>query len=247
MRAILFDFGGTLDYPRHWLDRFLTHYRGAGIELTRDQLDLGFDYATRVAYRSGGVLAGYGLTELVDYLVRLQIGFLGRHGSEEVRQNIAVVAGGRRLDEAAGWIAQCFLAESREGFAASHEVLAELSGRFRLGVVSNFYGNLDKVLAEAGLARFFGTVADSSRVGIFKPDLRLFTHALGELGALPGETAMVGDSLDKDCAPARKLGLTTVWLRHRGAAATGNEADGIQADFTIDELTGLERLQWCRD
>lgn len=247
MRAILFDFGGTLDYPRHWLDRFLTHYRSAGIELSRDQLDLGFDHATRVAYRSSGSLTGYGLTELVDYLVRLQIGFLGRHGSDDVRQNIAVVAGGRRLDEAAGWITQCFLAESREGFAASREVLAALSGRFKLGVVSNFYGNLDNILAEAGLARFFGTVGDSSRVGIFKPDLRLFTHVLGELGALPGETAMVGDSLDKDCAPARKLGLTAIWLRHRGATATGDEAGGSEADFTIDELAGLEHLQWCQD
>src|SRR5580698_3106242 len=151
MRSILFDFGGILDFPRHWLDRFLTHYRTAGIDLTREQLDRGFDHATRVAYRSTQSLAAYGLVELVDYLVRLQIGFMGRHGAEELRENLAAAAGGRRLDEVAGWITQSFVAESQEGFAISREVLGELSGRFRMGVVSNFYGNLENILAEADL------------------------------------------------------------------------------------------------
>ena len=172
MRSILFDFGGTLDYPRHWLDRFLIHYRAAGINLTREQLDLGFEHATRTAYRSTRTLADYGLVELVDYLVRLQIGFIGRYGSEELRENLAGAAGGMRLDEVTGWITQSFVAEARQGFAISREVLAALSGRFRMGVVSNFYGNLENILAEANLTRFFGAIADSSRVGISSIGLR---------------------------------------------------------------------------
>ncbi len=246
MRSILFDFGGTLDYPRHWLDRFLTHYRAAGISVSRAQLDHGFDHATRIAYRSTHALAGYGLVELVDYLVHLQIGFLGSHGPEELRENLAAVAGGRRLDEVAGFITQSFVAESRDGFAASREVLAALSGRFRMGIVSNFYGNLENILVEADLARFFGAVADSSRVGIFKPDPGLFVNALERLGATPGDTAMVGDSLSKDCVPAHQLGITTVWLRHRDFTSEGMDATGEKADFTIDSLAGLEHLKWFR-
>ncbi|MGD0288822.1 MAG: HAD family hydrolase [Candidatus Binataceae bacterium] len=247
MRSILFDFGGTLDYPRHWLDRFLAHYRAAGINLTRAELDHGFDHATRIAYRSTRALAGYGLVELVDYLVRLQIGFLGRHGSEELRENLAAAAGGMRLDEVAGWITQSFVAESRQGFAISREVLGALSGRFRMGVVSNFYGNLENILAEADLKRFFGAIADSSRIGIFKPEPGLFIAALEQLGALPAETAMVGDSLSKDCVPARKLGITAIWLGHSDAnGANEGAADGV-ADFTIDTLAGLEHLKWYRD
>ena len=244
MRSILFDFGGTLDFPRHWLDRFLTHYRTAGIDLTREQLDRGFDHATRVAYRSTQSLAAYGLVELVDYLVRLQIGFMGRHGAEELRENLAAAAGGRRLDEVAGWITQSFVAESQEGFAISREVLGELSGRFRMGVVSNFYGNLENILAEADLGRFFGAVADSSRLGIFKPEPGIFLAARRELNALPAETAMVGDSLDKDCRPARKLGMTTIWLRHSGAPQPAGEHPDSIADFTIDALAELDGLRW---
>jgi hypothetical protein len=82
-KTILFDFGGTLDYPRHWLDRFVVHYRAAGIELTRAPLDTAFDHATRMGYRSTRMLSSYGLTELVDYLVHQQLDYLGRHGAPE--------------------------------------------------------------------------------------------------------------------------------------------------------------------
>jgi HAD superfamily hydrolase (TIGR01549 family) len=244
-RTILFDFGGTLDYPRHWLDRFLAHYRAAGLELTRDQLDAGFDHATATAYHSTKLLSSYGLTELVDYLVRLQIEFLGRHGAPAVRETIDAAAAGMRLLEIAGWITQSFVAESREGFAIAREALGALDGRFRMGVVSNFYGNLENILAEAGLSGFFGAVADSSRLGFFKPDPGLFIAALEQLGAVPAETAMVGDSLDKDCRPARKLGMTTIWLRHdSGAPQPAGEHPDPFADFTIDALAELDELRW---
>ena len=271
MRSMLFDFGGTLDSPRHWLDRFLVHYRAAGIAITRAQLDPAFDHATRMGYRSTRMLSAFGLTELVDYLVRLQIDFLARRGPEPLREHLAAVAGGRRLDEVAGFITQSFVAESRRGLAASRKLLITLSGRFRMGIVSNFYGNLENILAEFDLASLFGVVADSSQLAIFKPEPGIFNHALSALGALPAETAMVGDSLLKDCAPARDLGLTTIWLRHAPIPAdgadhtpaadaldrpdrpTGDQGDGAKQTqfsasftphFTIDNLAELEHLLW---
>jgi putative hydrolase of the HAD superfamily len=214
MRTILFDFGGTLDYPRHWLDRFVVHYRAAGIELTRAQLDPAFDHATGTGYGSTRRLSSYGLTELVDYLVHQQIDYLNRHGAPEVREIVDAASAGMRLPEIAGFITQSFVAESRIGLAASRKSLKILSARFHMGIVSNFYGNLQNILAEFDLASFFGVVADSSQLGIFKPEPGIFNHAIKALGAVPAETSMVGDSLEKDCAAARNLGLTTIWLRH---------------------------------
>ena len=45
--ALFFDFGGTLDGPLHWLDRFLVQYRAAGANLSREQLDRAFEHATK--------------------------------------------------------------------------------------------------------------------------------------------------------------------------------------------------------
>ena len=43
--------------------------------------------------------------------------------------------------------------------------------------------------------------------------LGIFEHALKKLHCAPETVAMIGDSLTKDCAPAHKLGMRTVWLR----------------------------------
>lgn len=239
MRALFFDFGGTLDFPRHWLDRFLVHYRAGGIMLERAELDPAFAAATRAAYQAGVRLREYGLEELVACLVGLQFEYLRARGPARIRETLDYeaadgISGAER-------IARAFVAESREGLARSREVLAALASRFKLGLVSNFYGNLDRVVSEAGFSDLIDTIADSGRLGIYKPDPAIFAAALEQLGVRARQAAMVGDSLGKDCEPARRLGMRTIWLRHREFA---NRPDGGLADFTIDTLAELEHLKW---
>jgi FMN phosphatase YigB (HAD superfamily) len=252
-RALLFDFGGTLDcpphVPRHWLDRFLGHYRSAGIDLARDQLDVGFDYATRAAYQSTATVRNFSLPQLVSYLVRLQIERMRRVASEATQDALGPLANGYRLDETVAWITQSFVAEAARGIEYTREVIATLAGRLKMGVVSNFYGNLDRVIEEARLAGYFDAVVDSSRVGIFKPAPGIFTAALDILRVAPEAAAMLGDSLEKDCAPARRLGLTTIWLRDPTdlRSPARHARDDRAADFTIDNLAELENLKWWTD
>lgn len=245
MRAILFDFGGTLDYPLHWLDRFLVHYRAAGLALDRDELDRAYDYATQKGYRAGDTVHGWGLGQLVRFLVGTQLVYLADHGPETMRKQLGArtEVGRQRL---VSQISEAFVAESAAGLGRSRRILLALAERFRLGVVSNFYGNLDRVLEEAGMLGLMGAVVDSARVGIFKPDPRIFAAALDALGipvpVAPGSAAVVGDSLEKDCAPARQLGLTTVWLCTQ--SRDGNPDSGGLADYTIRALAELEDLSW---
>lgn len=238
VRALLFDFGGTLDVPGgHWLDRFLAQYRAAGLAISRPELDHAFVHATRVAYQSGEALRGAGLEQLLYFLVGEQLTFLAANGPDAVRRALVNDRRDRILDS----IADAFVAETLRGLAHSREVLTALARRYWLGVVSNFYGNLDRILTETGLAPLFGATADSVRVGFFKPDRRIFEAALSALGARPQEAAMIGDSLDKDCQPARALGLRTVWLRGSDAPAASRSS---LADYTIGSLDELKDLRW---
>ena len=98
--------------------------------------------------------------------------------------------------------------------------------------------------SKAGLLPLIETVADSSRLGIFKPDPRIFRAALDAMAIEPDAALMVGDSLGKDCAPAQALGMTTVWLQHRHGL-TGDvsfQRPAGYADFTINTLAELEHL-----
>jgi HAD superfamily hydrolase (TIGR01549 family) len=237
--TLLFDFGGTLDGTAHWLDRFLASYRAAGIEITRAELDPAFDDATRIGYGATRVVARFGLTDLVRFLVGHQFEYLRKSGPAPIRATLdeSRAAGRHRVVEA---VTKSFVRETSAGLAHSRQVVGVLKSRFQLGVVSNFYGNLDKVLAEAKLDRFFAAVADSSRVGIFKPEVGIFEAALKQLHCAPESAAMIGDSLGKDCAPAHKLGMRTVWLR----TASQNGDDATAADVTIRSLDEVAQIQW---
>ncbi len=242
INALLFDFGGTLDGPAHWLDRFLAQYRAAGIEITRAELDPAFDHATRIGYGATRIITRFGLTDLVRFLVGHQFEYLRQSGAPKVRALLDAggAKGRHRIVEA---ITASFVRETSRGLDHSREVIAALQGRFKMGVVSNFYGNLDRILADARLERFFDAVADSSRVGIFKPEPGIFEVALKKMHCAPESTAVIGDSLGKDCAPAHKLGMRTVWMCTDLNRPVPEGADAV-ADITIDSIDQVAAIQW---
>jgi FMN phosphatase YigB (HAD superfamily) len=242
VRAILFDFGGTLDQPVHWLDRFQKHYRACGIQIDREQLKDAFDYATKAAYQAAGTIRDWGLSETVCYLAGRQLEHLLQRAPQRTRKELAKLGeGGRgRLRDR---ISASFCEEASDGMVRSRKVLLQLKPHFRLGVVSNFYGNLDRVLDEAGMLELMDVTVDSSRVGIFKPDPRIFEKALQALGdsVKPAETAMVGDSPSKDCTPGRRAGLMTVLLCGAEGSPGGGEDS---ADYKIHALEELLKVPW---
>jgi HAD superfamily hydrolase (TIGR01549 family) len=242
MNAVLFDFGGTLDFPRHWLDRFVAHYRTAGIDIGRADLAPAFGAATQEAYARSAMLRDRDLSALIGYLAGLQFEHLRERGSERLRK-LLDAAPVRITEQLIRQIRDSFVAESALGFAISRPLLESISRDYKTAVVSNFYGNLDRILVEAGLAHSIAVVADSARIGFYKPDHRIFAAALEQLSVAPHEAVMVGDSIGKDCVPARALGMTTVWLRHREFFDRKvGPADSV--DFTIDHLEELKDFAW---
>lgn len=91
----------------------------------------------------------------------------------------------------------------------------ELTGRgVRVAILSNSEGRLAELLAEIGIADAFAAIIDSGRVGIEKPDRRIFDHALAVLGATrPG--IHIGDSWPADIAGALGAGWRAIWFGRR--------------------------------
>ena len=132
-----------------------------------------------------------------------------------------------------------FAEDSLRQLAQSAELLSRLRERYRIGIVSNFYGNLQAVLEETGIAPSVGVAVDSTLAGCKKPDPRIFQAALDALGASPEDAVFVGDSLRRDMTGARGMGMRHVWLR-------AAEADGgccCPEDAVIGRLAELTRLE----
>ncbi|HMH51204.1 MAG TPA: HAD family hydrolase [Candidatus Acidoferrum sp.] len=217
--ALLFDFGGTLDADGlPWKERFRQLYRACGVDADDEVFDPVF-YAADDAL-VGALPPGCGLRGTVELLAD---GVSAKLGVSDARLTARV--------------ARRFLDTSLVRLSASARMLARLRGRYRLGLVSNFYGNLAAVCAEAGIADHFDVMVDSTRVGFTKPDARIFRHATDALGIDPAGVTFIGDSPTRDMAGARGVGMPHVWLT--GQASPKPCCPG---DRVIPRLADLERV-----
>ena len=95
--------------------------------------------------------------------------------------------------------------------AADALKLARACG-LRTAVISNSNGTVADILDHLGLAPFLDFVIDSSRVGIEKPDPRIFQLALTRANVRPDEAAYIGDLYSIDVQGSRAAGLHPVLM-----------------------------------
>jgi HAD superfamily hydrolase (TIGR01509 family) len=193
--AVLFDFGGTLDADGlRWSVRFYAAYRAAGGRLELHEFDKTYRESDRVLERLPGI-RGLGFRAMIDAQARL------------LESMLPDSAG---LDFHA--IADRFHRDAVRMIERNARVLSRLAAHYRLGIISNFTGNLSCCLAELGLTNYFHTVTDSAVFGASKPAPEIFHATLAALDVEPQAAWFVGDNLDADIRPARTLGLSTCWL-----------------------------------
>jgi len=73
-------------------------------------------------------------------------------------------------------------------------------------VLSNSEGGLADLFEEIDLARHFAAIIDSGKLGIEKPDPRIFAYALERLGGVPERAVHIGDSWTADIVGALGAG-----------------------------------------
>jgi FMN phosphatase YigB (HAD superfamily) len=215
IETLLFDFGGTLDADGvAWKERFHALYQSQGLHMAADAFASAFFAADDALV--GRLPPTTGLPETVNALA-------ANLEAELARRCAGAQAVGTVKDRTDGdrgrRVASRFLSEMSAVFARNRPVLQALGERFRLGVVSNFYGNLEAVCQSSGLAPLFAVMADSHCVGAKKPEPAIFWAALETLHAAPKTTVFVGDSLRRDCEGARRAGMGFVWIAPEGVQA----------------------------
>jgi putative hydrolase of the HAD superfamily len=217
--TLLFDFGGTLDAPGiHWLTRFERLYPQAELAISLERIKEAFYWADRE------ILAHPEITTLT-FLPLMQ-----EHVALQLRYlDLPLQPYQERL-------AQGFWQAAAASLAASARVLAALRTHYTLGVISNFYGNVEVLCQESGVAALCAVIIDSAQVGVSKPDPRIFGLALDQLGRTPASAVYIGDSFERDMVAAKAAGLQTIWLR-------GKEPRPCPDPSTIDAtITSLEEL-----
>lgn len=140
-------------------------------------------------------------------------------------------------------LAEVYIAARRAAYRLYPDVpaaLDRLAADYSLVLVTNGLSDLQREkVAAVGLERWFPHVLVSGEVGSWKPDPGIFHRALALAGVAAAEAVMIGDSLEKDIAGARSVGIPAVWMR-RYAHLT--PVEGIEPHA---EVAGLPELaEW---
>ena len=88
---------------------------------------------------------------------------------------------------------------------------------YYLGVISNSIGTIEEQLGRVGLARYFRTVLDSAVVGVEKPNPRVFEMALDRAQVSAREAVFVGDLYATDIGGAGLACIRGVLMDRFGA------------------------------
>lgn len=80
----------------------------------------------------------------------------------------------------------------------------------------------------------------SDRIGISKPNVKLYQRACEEMGLAPQEIMYIGDNPENDIFPPKKLGMITCW--HRRVTKYSLSASQPQPDYQIRNFHELRDI-----
>ncbi len=122
------------------------------------------------------------------------------------------------------------------------EILKNLSQKFKLGIIANQVVGTQKRIDNWGIGKYFDVVVASAEVGCEKPDLKIFNMALKQVKCNPSEAVMIGDRLDNDIIPAKKLGMNTVWVRQGFAKFQSVKNELERPDYIVESIVDVVDL-----
>ncbi len=196
MKACLFDFGGTLDADGiTWQDNFYGLYRKHGMHPDREAFRQAF-YKSDDNLTDSRALEGMGFRQTV---VTQAQGVWDALAPDEPESKLRAV-----VDD--------FIEGTLYHIHRNRKILDELKSSYQLGIVSNFYGNLETVFEELEIRDLFHCLIDSNRVGVTKPDPKIFQAALDRIGVQAEQAVFVGDNVYRDMEGAREMGMPHILL-----------------------------------
>jgi putative hydrolase of the HAD superfamily len=237
LRAVIFDFGGTLMYGRHdWepvvarADEALTDFlRSQGMEVSLNTFPTEFRKRLDTYFKQ----REQDLLETTYTFVLREL--LREKGYSYVPNNTI-----RKALDALFSVTQTNWILEEDAVPTLKKL--EKDG-YRLGIVSNAGDDADvqQLARRFEIHSYFDFILTSAACSYRKPHPRIFELALSNWYCPPNEAVMVGDNLDADIRGAQNLGLYGVWISRR-AELSPEERERVQPDASLSALSELPAL-----
>ena len=233
IQGIIFDYGGTIDSRGiHWSEVIWDGYCDAGIPVTKEQFRDSYVIAERELARVRHILPNDNFHDLLLKKMRIELQDLVDKGHLQCDD----------IEPLAEQVAQYCYDAARSSIEEARPTLELLSQHYPMMLVSNFYGNVDSVLRDFDLRKYFKGVIESAVVGVRKPNPVIFKLGVDVLEMEPSEVLVVGDSLKKDILPAESLGCQVLWLKGKGWTADEDAQTHPNTIKTLSEVIQVLNL-----
>lgn len=230
LKGIIFDYGGTIDSRGvHWSEIIYDGYAASGLDVDKTVFREVYVEAERELARHRHILPHHNFYDLLLIKMHLELGYL-------VGRNVIDPSLVNTLAES---IARYCYESARRCVEEARPVLEALHAKYPLVLVSNFYGNVESVLTDFDLRKYFDDIIESAVVGVRKPDPAIFMLGVEALGLKPAEVLVVGDSLKKDIIPAETIGCHVAWIKGKGWTADEDAATHPAQISSLNELLEL--------
>ena len=133
--------------------------------------------------------------------------------------------------------------EDEVPYPQAEAILAYLRDRgYGIGVIANQSPGSVERLRGWGLLSYIDVVAASAELGVAKPDRAIFDRALEMAHCTAQEAVMIGDRLDNDVVPAKRLGMVAIWIRQGLAVYQDPQWAEGRADAVVRHLMELKEI-----
>ncbi len=204
-------------------DNFLNHLKQLDISKEKEEVVHAFHLADKYFMREHPGLLGKSrdlyMNQYRDYLFE-----------QLALKDIPEFTPNKNQSRKRGW--QCF--------PFTHNTLQGLKDQgYTLGLISNWNETADAVLAENALTQYFNPIIISSKLGIEKPDPRIFEEALKISGFSSKECLYVGDNYYDDVIGAREVAMDSVLINPYGKLGIEELDDAVTVIKSIEALPSI--------
>ena len=114
-----------------------------------------------------------------------------------------------------------YLANHNALFENAIPVLEYLQPKYKMHIITNGFEEVQhRKLRNSNLLPFFDEIITSEKVGVKKPNPKIFEYALDITGANNTESVMIGDNFEADILGAKNMGMQVIFCKFNGESAT---------------------------
>ncbi|MHA1798168.1 MAG: HAD family hydrolase [Candidatus Helarchaeota archaeon] len=120
------------------------------------------------------------------------------------------------------------------------QTLEELSKDHKMAIISNaiYHEGIIQILRDHDILEFFDVVLSSAKVGVKKPNRKIFLECIKSLNSNPNECLFVGDDIHADIYGAKQLNFTTIQIKRSFQLPIPKEIN-VTPDHEISEIPEL--------